>query len=218
MQNALRINDIFFTFQGEGSQAGRRALFLRLPFCNLKCSWCDTEFNSFEKFHIKMIENFIEKEPETKFIVFTGGEPTINKDFTKLVKFFHEKGFCIAVESNGTGEVSEEVGMMLNVFTVSPKKDTIRNYKKPYYYNPKTIDKISRNHNCLIDFKYVVDDEFDFSTLEHHKRDVYIGRKNYYLSPEWNNMPKNLKKIEKFIVKNQEWRISLQTHKWCGFK
>ena len=76
--STLNINDAFWTFQGEGANAGKRALFVRMPFCNLACTWCDTEFNSFKRWSLNEFNDLATSEP-SRFAVITGGEPMLNK-------------------------------------------------------------------------------------------------------------------------------------------
>lgn len=200
MSNTLNLNDVFWTIQGEGANSGRRALFLRLPFCNLSCSWCDTEFNSFKKWSIDELESVMDSE-KARFAVITGGEPTMNKDFQSLHDLLTKKGFSIAVESNGTFKAPEGNYWL----TVSPKRE--QKIHEPYYIHEETLFKAS-------EFKYVVDNHFNFSILDRHKYQLVPK----YLSPEFNDFEKNILKIESYIKENPEWKISLQTHKWMGIK
>lgn len=200
MSNTLNLNDVFWTIQGEGANSGRRALFLRLPFCNLSCSWCDTEFNTYKKWTLEELESVMDQE-RARFAVITGGEPTMNKDFNPLYTLLNKKGFSVAVESNGTFTPPHGDYWL----TVSPKRE--QKIHDPYFVNELTMGRAS-------EFKYVVDDFFDFSVLDRHK--YHLTPK--YLSPEFNNFENNLKKIEQYIKENPEWKISLQTHKWMGIK
>ena len=72
----MKINEIFYSLQGEGHYTGTPAVFIRFAGCNLKCSFCDTDFTSFTE----MIEDDIVREIgqyPTNHIVITGGEPTL---------------------------------------------------------------------------------------------------------------------------------------------
>ena len=59
----LFINDLFWTLQGEGRHWGRRALFVRMPHCNLACTWCDTKFDTHVKWTVEDFMLFAAKEP-----------------------------------------------------------------------------------------------------------------------------------------------------------
>jgi 7-carboxy-7-deazaguanine synthase len=190
---SLNINDLFWTIQGEGKNSGRRALFVRMPFCNLACSWCDTTFDTFKRWSVADFVAFASKE-KARFAVITGGEPTMNKHTPLVIKALTELGFQIAVESNGTFPIPNGIDFV----TISPKRDA------KYEINPDAFTKAS-------EFKYVVDEGFDFGLLDRH--DVTDGRR-YSLSPEFGNMEKSLERMIDYIKEHPVWRISLQTHKW----
>jgi 7-carboxy-7-deazaguanine synthase len=195
--NDFLINDIFHTFQGEGLNWGKRALFIRMPYCNLKCSWCDTEFNSFKRYQKFELLDIMDSE-RTRFAVITGGEPMMNKQTPYVIKELKSRGFVIATETNGTYPIVDGIDFV----TVSPKKDA--QYKVH-------DDAFKKAH----EFKYVVDEDFDFEILKRHN--VFDGRR-YSLSPEFNNFEKQVKVIQDFIIDNPHWRLNLQTHKWIGIK
>ncbi len=197
----FQINDIFWTLQGEGHFSGRRALFIRLPFCNYHCPWCDTEFNSFKNQPKTQIKDFMEKEP-SRFAVITGGEPSIHKDLPELLELLKDLGFYVACETNGSFPIHEKIDFV----TTSPKKYTNGKFED-YYIHPQVYDRTK-------EWKYVVDNQFDFDKLKRHEP----FRENVYhsLSPEFSEMEKNTKTIIEFIKTNPLWQLSLQTHKWIN--
>lgn len=195
----LQINDLFWTIQGEGKNSGRRAMFVRLPFCNLACSWCDTSFNSYRAWTEEAFVQFANQE-KARLAVITGGEPTMNKHMPSVVELLKENGFEIACESNGTFEPP----CVVDHLTISPKRFAKDKKFPPYYIHPLA-------EPLAAEFKYVVDSEFDFSILDRHN--LSDGRR-YYLSPEWNDFDANLKRIIEFQQQNPGWSISLQTHKF----
>lgn len=200
MTELIRLVEMFWTFQGEGANWGRRALFVRMPFCNLKCTWCDTEFNKFEKFTEQQIIDFASQEP-CRFAVITGGEPMMNKDTPRVIKILKDLGFEIACETNGTFPIYDGIDFV----TVSPKRDA------GYSVHPSVIEKIN-------ELKIVVDHGFDFKVCTDFE---FIGlsstcRKT--LSPEYGFFKLNVDQITRFIQENPKWRISLQTHKWLGVR
>jgi len=191
--------DIFWTFQGEGAMAGSRALFVRLPFCNLNCSWCDTEFNTFKAYSEEQVTEIATSE-KARFAVITGGEPTMSKNFKPFYTLLKKHGFNISVESNGTFQPPEGDYFL----TVSPKREQ----NEPYFIHPEALKRAG-------EFKYVVDDYFDFNALEKHNKETEA---RLYLSPEFNKFNENLKRIFDYIKENPKWKISLQTHKWMNIK
>lgn len=189
----ININDMFWTFQGEGANAGMRALFVRMPFCNLACSWCDTQFNTFKRWTRSELIDFAKQE-KAKFAVITGGEPMMNKQVPTVVNALMDLGFFIATETNGCYPIWDGIHFV----TVSPKRDA------RYLIHPNAEARAK-------EFKYVVDEGFDWNILRRHNtRD---GRR-YSLSPEFGRFDKSLAEIFDYIKENPEWRVSLQTHKW----
>lgn len=201
MDPTIKINDLFWTFQGEGRFSGHRALFVRLPFCNYDCPWCDTEFNSFKKWNQTEFESFIHQE-SCRFAVITGGEPLASKELPKVLKVLKAAGFFIACETNGSFAAPKEIDFV----TTSPKKYTKSNYDE-YYVHPDIWEQTN-------EWKYVVDRNFNFNLLERHKKTE--NNVIYSLSPEFTNMNENLERIQNYIKTNPKWKISLQTHKWIG--
>lgn len=199
--NVLHINSLFYTIQGEGKHAGRRALFVRMPFCDLSCSWCDTEFDSFSAWAENQFLVFA-TSGKCRFAVITGGEPTMHKHTPRIIALLKDCGYEIAIESNGHFPIPAGIDWV----TISPKKFTSKPGQPQYHIH---IDAFMAAH----EFKYVVDDEFDFSILSRH--DITDGRR-YSLSPEFTRMPDNVRRIIDFQRENPGWLLSLQTHKWIG--
>jgi 7-carboxy-7-deazaguanine synthase len=134
------VKEIFLTLQGEGAHAGRAAVFCRFAGCNLwsgreqdradaQCSFCDTDFVGTDGTRgdhyagAAELANAIESEwgaaQEDRFVVLTGGEPLLQVN-DALIAALHERGFVIAVETNGT--VAPPAG--LDWICVSPKAGT----------------------------------------------------------------------------------------------
>lgn len=192
----FKINDIFWTLQGEGTYSGRAALFVRLPQCNLDCSWCDTEFNSYKEYTLDQLNSKLDENKNIKFAVLTGGEPLMNSQLKPIIALLKERDFYISCETNGTFPRVAGIDWV----TCSPKRDAA--YKIHKYLFPDEV-------------KYVVDNGFDFSILTRHEKDFDL---KLFVSPEYNEMNKNIEKINTFLQLNPNWRLSLQTHKWIGIK
>lgn len=194
----IKLNDIFFTFQGEGFHAGRRSLFIRMPYCNLRCTWCDTEFNTSLDYTPQLIDDFLLTEPKTKFAVITGGEPMMNRHVPEIIELLKKHDFEIACETNGTFPIYEGIHFP----TVSPKQGA------DWFIHPQAFT-VAR------EFKYVVDGAFSFDLLKKHN--VKDGRR-YSLSPEFNDRKNQIPRIENYIKENPEWRLNLQLHKYESIK
>lgn len=127
----------------------------------------------------------------------------LNKHTPEVIGILKRLGFYIACETNGSAPILDGIDFA----TVSPKK-YVGKGGTPYFLHPHA------NANAS-EFKYVVDDEFQFETLLRH--DTKDGRR-YSLSPEFNTKERQMQKILNWIQIYPEWVISLQTHKWIGLK
>ncbi len=113
---AYRVNEIFYSLQGEGYYTGSPAVFLRFSGCNLACDFCDTDHFHGEEMDLPEILEKISVYP-SRHIVITGGEPSLQLD-NELVNLLHDAGYYIQVETNGTHPLPEEVDWV----TCSPKE------------------------------------------------------------------------------------------------
>ncbi len=118
-----RVNEIFYSLQGEGVRAGTAALFLRLAGCNLRCTQaahgfdCDTDWRTGRPMTAAAIVQALKSaSAECGWVVITGGEPGLQVD-AALLAALHDAGLRLAVETNGT--IALPPG--LDWITVSPK-------------------------------------------------------------------------------------------------
>ena len=118
-----RINEIFYSLQGEGVRAGCPSLFLRFSRCNLVCTVdshgfdCDTEFDSGRDMALEeIVEELRRLSGNCEWVVLTGGEPALQVD-QGLIEELRAAGFKLAIETNG----SRELPAGLDWITVSPK-------------------------------------------------------------------------------------------------
>ncbi|MBR1450011.1 MAG: radical SAM protein, partial [Prevotella sp.] len=116
----FRVNDIFYSLQGEGRNTGRAAVFIRFAGCNLRCPFCDTDFDAYREMTDADILSAIAAYP-SRFVVLTGGEPTLQVD-EAFVDLLHSRGYEVAMESNGTRPAPRN----LDWLTVSPKRSDER--------------------------------------------------------------------------------------------
>lgn len=111
-----KINEIFYSIQGEGNYAGTAAVFVRFSGCNLKCDFCDTKHESGTMMSDEEIIAEINKYP-SDVVILTGGEPSlwINQEFIDVL---HEHDKLIFIETNGTRKLPEGIDWI----TCSPKE------------------------------------------------------------------------------------------------
>jgi 7-carboxy-7-deazaguanine synthase len=104
----LKVNEIFYSIQGESSYAGLPFVFLRLTGCNLRCSYCDTRY-AYDEGEELEVHNIIDKLAFYKcaMVEITGGEPLIQNETPSLVYELLEKDYKVLLETNGSKDISK---------------------------------------------------------------------------------------------------------------
>jgi len=99
----LKVNEIYFSIQGESSKAGLPCVFIRLTYCNLRCIYCDTAYAFYEgnDFTVDEILNEVRKF-ECKLVEITGGEPLIQQESLNLMERLCEEGYHVMLETGGS--------------------------------------------------------------------------------------------------------------------
>lgn len=186
----IKVNEIFYSLQGEGFYTGTPAVFLRLSGCNMACSFCDTQHQEGVNMTDEDIVKEVKKYP-ARHIVITGGEPTLQLT-ASLTHALKCAGFFIQIETNGSIALPE--GCEIDWITCSPKSKPIRIQR---------IDELKVLYPCQ-----------DMAPYEGING---IEAKEYRLQPidcgnaETNK--ENVKETINYILKNPKWHLSLQTHK-----
>lgn len=198
----LPIVEIFESIQGEGFNTGRKAIFIRLGQCNLKCPWCDTNYNEFILMSFDEIFNKLESFLDTKNIILTGGEPTIHRNLNLFIDRLKENSFKVWIESNGIREIPNSIDYV----AISPKRLYQSIYEK----------------NCVTDadeVRIVIDEVeggFDFCQFIEKK----VKSQKYYISPcevenkiQWVDALNVLGRLNERDDKKVDWLLSIQSHK-----
>lgn len=103
---ALKVNEIFYSIQGESSHAGRPCIFIRLTGCNLRCAYCDTAYAYDEGAWLTVHD--IEREIRTfpcRLVEVTGGEPLLQAETPELIKGLLDQGYTVLLETNGSRDI-----------------------------------------------------------------------------------------------------------------
>jgi 7-carboxy-7-deazaguanine synthase len=99
----LKVNEIYFSIQGESSKAGLPCVFVRLTYCNLRCTYCDTEYAFYEgkDYTIEQILTEVKKY-QCKLVEVTGGEPLVQEECNELMKILCDDGYDVMLETGGS--------------------------------------------------------------------------------------------------------------------
>ena len=193
-----RINEIFYSLQGEGIRAGTANVFVRFTGCNLRCAVtpgpkspggfnCDTEFTGgVDMTHSTLADNMASAGP-VGWAVLTGGEPGLQTD-TALVEHLHERGWRLAIETNGSVELPDG----LDWITVSPK-----------------VAEHAIRQRTAHEVKYV-------RAYGQALPKTVVEAEHYLISPAFNGLeldPTDLDWCIRLVKENPKWRLSLQQHK-----
>ena len=193
-----KIVEIFHSVQGEGVHTGIPHVFIRFGKCNLKCEWCDTDFETYQTMTSIDILGEVLKYP-TKRVIFTGGEPLLN-DLWPLHRLLKARGYHLSCESNGTIEIPEG---LIDWICISPKDQM--------YPNVKVRQRTGDELKCVyVGQDLSLYDELLDGFTHHFLQPCYFENE----SVEWNG--KNFALTEEIVKKSPPWRLSLQTHKWMG--
>ncbi len=206
------VKEIFYTLQGEGANAGRPAVFCRFAGCNLwsglerdrdaaTCKFCDTDFVGTDgtlggKFTTAaaladvIAAQWSSLAKGTPLVVCTGGEPLLQLD-DALIEALHERGFEIAVETNGTIIAPEGIDWLC----VSPKAGA---------------DFVQRSGHEL---KVVVPQPLDMHAL------AALDFKHHFVQAmDGPDRIKNTQYAIDWCMQHPQWRLSVQTHKVIGIR
>jgi len=116
----LKIAELFYSLQGEGSLVGMPSMFIRTSGCNLRCAWCDTPYTSWRPEGVEMPLDRILDEVRAhpaRHVVVTGGEPMISPEIVPLTTRLHALGLHLTIETAGT--VFQPVAC--DLMSISPK-------------------------------------------------------------------------------------------------
>lgn len=116
----MRVNEIFYSLQGEGHFTGTPAIFVRLSGCNLNCDFCDTDHVSSSDMPEEEIVKRVNDFPAAH-VVITGGEPTLQLT-ASLVDKLHDAGKFVQIETNGTRLLDPSLADKIDWITCSPKE------------------------------------------------------------------------------------------------
>jgi len=165
----MRIAEIFYSLQGEGSLVGMPSVFVRTSGCNLRCSWCDTPYTSWnpegDELSIGEILQRAAAFPSARHVVLTGGEPMIAPGIAELSQAFRARAMHITIETAGTVWADVACDLM----SISPKlanstpEGVFRAQHERLRRRPEIIRRLMDAHDYQL--KFVVAAEHDLAEL-----------------------------------------------------
>lgn len=194
----MKVNEIFYSLQGEGLQAGTPAVFVRLSGCNLRCPFCDTQHASGREMDEAEVVAEVRRHA-AGLVVLTGGEPSLQLG-ASLVDALHAAGRTVAVETNGTRPLPEGVDWV----TLSPKDP---------WLGPEAAPVLTEAD----ELKLVFDGSFEPLAYRH----IHIRHGRLLQPCDTGDAARNADLVRRavaYCLAHPEWRLSLQIHKLLNIK
>mmetsp|Transcript_447 Transcript_447/g.258 ORF Transcript_447/g.258 Transcript_447/m.258 type:complete len:214 (+) Transcript_447:1503-2144(+) len=202
----LKVNEIFYSVQGESLYSGRACVFVRLTGCNLRCSYCDTRYAYEDGVGIEL-NDLLERIRAygCNLVEITGGEPLLQKSTPDLIRKLIKNRYDVMLETNGSidiGKVDEQCIKIVDIKCPSSgesSKNNLDNLRKV-----RTLDQI----------KFVIGDrkDFEYSLRIIQQKASNFSEDHFLFSPVSGKLsPKKLAKW--FLESKTKARLHLQIHK-----
>ncbi len=202
----IKVNEIYHSIQGESSKTGLPCVFIRLTYCNLRCSYCDTEYAFYEG-EEKPVDDIINevKKYNCNLVEITGGEPLVQEECFGLMKNLCDEGYDVMLETGGSlsiKDVDKRVFIVMDLKCPSSKME-----KKNLYEN---IDYLKQND----ELKFVIGNRADYEWA----KEIIVkfkarGKCNILFSVVYGELDP-VKLAEWIIDDNLNVRFQLQMHKY----
>ena len=201
----LKINEIFKSIQGESSHAGLPCIFVRLTGCNLRCTYCDTEYAFYEgkEMSVTDVVHAVERL-KTPLVEITGGEPLMQKEVYSLMQTLLDKQYAVMLETGGSialDDVPEPVIKIMDLKCPGSGEESRNNYNN---LNSLTLKD---------EVKFVILDRKDYEWCKTILNKYAIHKKTQVLfSPVYEKL--DLKDLAKWVLEdNLSVRVQTQLHK-----
>lgn len=202
----LKINEIFFSIQGESSYVGWPTVFIRTSGCHLRCTYCDTKYAYFDgqKMSIASLLEEVSKYA-TKYVCLTGGEPLLQPESLELMRQLCDLDYKVSLETSGD----------LSIQGVDPRVKKIIDVKTPDSGEP---GKFFQGNLLLAsgndEFKFVICSEKDFFWAEKFVKQNQLERKHLVLySPSFGAIEEKWL-ANQILLEKSSARFQLQLHKY----
>jgi 7-carboxy-7-deazaguanine synthase len=200
----MKINEIFYSIQGEGKWAGLPNIFIRTTGCNLRCSYCDTKYayeDGKEMELNEIIKNI--KKINCKYVCITGGEPLLNKDVLNLISYLIKDDYFVIIETNGSIRIDDLIKFKKLVISLDIKCPSSNMDRKNKFENINLLEKKDQ-------IKFVIKSKEDYNFAKKIIK-KYEPRCEVFFQPVWGENPK---KIAEWIISDRlNVKLGLQFHK-----
>ena len=202
---SLKVNEIYYSIQGESTHVGRPCIFIRLTYCNLRCTYCDTEYAFYEGKDIEIPEIMAEiKQWNCNLVEVTGGEPLFQDECIDLLNELTNQNYEVLLETGGSLSISD---VPTEIVRIVDFKCPSSGMKK------KNLWSIVNDLQPHDEVKFVIGDREDFDWAIDMLNKYSLNEKCAILfSPIFGQIPPSL--IVKWILDNNlPVRMQLQMHK-----
>ena len=203
----LKVNEIFYSIQGESTAAGLPCVFVRLTYCNIRCSYCDTEYAFYDGKDMEIAEVISEvKKYDCKLVEITGGEPLVQmEECLELMKLLCNEGFKVLIETGGSlsiKDIDQKVKIIMDL-----KCPTSGMEKKNLY---KNIDYLKSND----EIKFVIGSREDFEWTKEIISNYSLNKKCEILFSVVFGKLEPVDLVDWIIEDKLNVRFQLQMHKF----
>ena len=202
---SLKVNEIYYSVQGESTHVGRPCIFIRLTSCNLRCTYCDTEYAFYEGRDMKIPEIMDKiKQWNCNLVEVTGGEPLFQDECIHLLKKLMNQNYEVMLETGGSLSISD---VPIEIIKIVDFKCPSSGMEK------KNLWSIVNDLQSHDEVKFVIGDREDFDWAEAMLNKYSLNKKCAILfSPTFGEIDPSLI-VEWILDKNLPVRIQLQMHK-----
>jgi 7-carboxy-7-deazaguanine synthase len=188
----MRVAEIFYSVQGEGSLIGVPSVFVRTSGCNLRCVWCDTPYTSWnpegEHLTLDAIISRVVEYPAARHVVLTGGEPMIAPGIVELSNDLRRRGYHITIETAGTVFAQDTGDIACDLMSISPKlanstpEGPFRAQHERLRRNPETLRNLISEFDYQL--KFVIANESDLDEVQELAGEIGAPAEKIILMPE----------------------------------
>jgi 7-carboxy-7-deazaguanine synthase len=207
MNDILKINEVFYSIQGESTNAGLPCVFIRLTYCNLRCVYCDTEYAFYEGKDMTIGEIISEAEKyDCKLMEITGGEPLMQENVLQLMSELCNRGYEVMIETGGSlpvDNIDKRVKIIMDLKTPYSNMEYKNRYENIKYLKP--IDEV----------KFVIGsrEDYNWSKEKISEYDLLNKVKQVLFSPVFDRL-ENIDLAGWILEDRLNVRLQLQMHKY----